>query len=145
MSVVAAAVRVVAPVAVTLVLAACAGGTDLETPAAAGTAVDRPAAAAAPDPQAEAGRRLAVDRNCVSCHSADGTDGVGPTWLGLDGSVERLTDGSTVVVDRDYLVRAIEQPAAEVVDGFVVVPMPAIEMSDDEVDAIVAYIESLAS
>ncbi|MEM9565815.1 MAG: cytochrome c [Actinomycetota bacterium] len=144
-------VRALALAAATaLVLAACAGGTDLDVPAGA-DASDSPDAGAnldadeLADPLVEAGRRLAVERNCVSCHSADGTDGVGPTWRGLAGSVERLRDGSTVVVDRAYLVRSIDEPGVEIVDGFDVVPMPVIELSADEVDALVAYIESLGS
>ena len=80
----------------------------------------------------------------MSCHTADGTSGVGPTWRGLHGSTEQLVDGTTVRVDRAYLVRSIREPGAQVVAGFEVVEMPTVELSAREVDDLVAYIESLA-
>ncbi len=150
------------PVAVAVVLAgavlllgACAGGTDVvvDPPAGAVTGTGEPdASSAGPaaarhgdgDGDADSGRRLAVERNCVSCHSADGSAGVGPTWRGLYGSTERLVDGRAVEVDDDYLARSIREPGAEVVVGFDVVEMPAIELGPAEIDDLLAYIRSLS-
>ncbi|MEM7273669.1 MAG: cytochrome c [Actinomycetota bacterium] len=118
--------------AVALLLGACAGGIDTG-PAAPGVAID----------PVEAGRALAVERNCVSCHSADGSTGVGPTWRGLYGSTERLTNGTNVTVDRTYLARSIREPGTEIVAGFDVVEMPTLDLTPFEIEALVAYIESL--
>lgn len=116
---------------------ACAGGTDVVAPAVA------PAAGGGSTGEVDAGRRLATEANCVSCHSVDGSTGVGPTWQGLFGSTERLADGTEVVVDRAYLARSIRRPGLETVAGFDVVEMPAVELTASEVDALVAYIESI--
>jgi cytochrome c oxidase subunit 2 len=55
---------------------------------------------------------------CVSCHSTDGTAGVGPTWLGIYGRQEALDDGSTVNVDDPYIRESIFDPTAKIVQGF---------------------------
>jgi cytochrome c oxidase subunit 2 len=91
----------------------------------------------------ERGEELARSRGCAGCHGGDFGGGAGPDWIGLAGSEVTLTDGSTVVADRDYLVRAIANPSAELVDGYNL-KMPANNLSDAEIDDIVAFIESLA-
>ncbi|HEY8528040.1 MAG TPA: cytochrome c [Acidimicrobiales bacterium] len=95
------------------------------------------------DAAAEEGRQLAQDKGCVSCHSADGDDGTGPTWAGLWGSTVELEGGETVVVDRDYVARSVREPREEVVEGFNPV-MPSYDLTDAEIDALVAYLEALA-
>lgn len=55
---------------------------------------------------------------CVSCHSLDGTPGVGPTWQGIYGREERLTDGTVAIVDDAYIRESIYDPNAKIVEGF---------------------------
>lgn len=55
---------------------------------------------------------------CVACHSVDGAAGVGPTWQGLYGREEQLTDGTTITVDDIYLRDAILDPNKQIVEGF---------------------------
>ncbi len=55
---------------------------------------------------------------CAACHSIDGSVGVGPTWLGIYGREELLTDGSSVTVLEDYINESILMPNEKVVDGF---------------------------
>lgn len=55
---------------------------------------------------------------CVSCHSIDGSDGVGPTWLGLYQRQEQLQDGSTVVADEEYIRNSILNPNEQLVAGY---------------------------
>jgi len=55
---------------------------------------------------------------CVACHSQDGTPSVGPTWQGLYDHEAQLTDGSTVIVDDEYITTAIHDPNAQIVAGF---------------------------
>ena len=88
----------------------------------------------------EQGRKLAQSRGCLGCHSVDGSAGVGPTWQGLFGKTETMVDGSTVVVDADYLKESILNPGARVVQGFAPI-MPPGSFSDQELDAINAYIK----
>lgn len=97
-----------------------------------------------PDLSARAaeGREIARSSGCVSCHGRNGEGGVGPAWSGLAGAPVELDGGETVVADRTYLRRSIIDPQADVVAGFNVA-MPLIELDDDAVDAIIAYIEEL--
>ncbi len=55
---------------------------------------------------------------CSGCHSIDGSPGAGPTWLGIYGREEPLTDGSVIVVDDAYIEESIYDPNAKVVEGF---------------------------
>ena len=87
------------------------------------------------------GRALAQSKGCVACHTVDGRPGVGPTWQGLFGKTETFADGSTARVDEDFLRGFIRNPKARNVKGFPPV-MPQIELADDELDALVAYIKA---
>lgn len=92
----------------------------------------------------ERGKQLAQANGCLGCHTTDGRPSVGPTWLGLYGRVETLQDGSTVTVDEAYLKEAILDPNAKIVKGFPPA-MPAFEtLSDEELQALIAFIKSLS-
>ena len=93
---------------------------------------------------ADQGKALAQSKGCVACHSVDGSPSVGPTWKGLYGKTTVLTDGSSVLADEAYLKRSIREPQAQVVKGFSPI-MPKVEVSDAELAALVAYIESFGS
>ncbi len=96
------------------------------------------------DPDAAAGQQLAA-ANCTSCHSVDGSDGTGPTWQGLFGSEVPLEDGSTVTADEEYIRESILNPTAKVHQGFPPI-MPSFEgvLTDEEINQIIAFIETLA-
>lgn len=89
------------------------------------------------------GRELADERGCTSCHTADGEPSTGPTWQGIWGSTVTLEDGTTVTVDRAYVARSVRDPQAQIVEGFAV-RMPTFDLTDDEIDDLVAYLQSLA-
>ena len=95
------------------------------------------------DPAAAAGQQLAA-ANCTGCHTIDGSDATGPTWLGLFGSEVTLEDGSTVTADEEYLRESILEPAAKVHQGFApIMPSFAGQLSDEEINQIIAYIATL--
>lgn len=96
------------------------------------------------DARVAQGQALVLSKGCVACHGVDGSAGVGPGWKGLSGKTQTLADGSTVLADEVYLRRAIQEPLAQVVKGFPPV-MPTVAMSDDELAALVAYIQSLGA
>jgi cytochrome c oxidase subunit 2 len=98
-------------------------------------------------PPVERGAKLAELKGCVGCHSADGSQGVGPTWLGKFGSEETLDDGTTVVVDEDYLHNSIINPNAQIVAGFQPNLMPSIygdTLSEEDINSLIEYIKSLS-
>jgi cytochrome c oxidase subunit 2 len=88
----------------------------------------------------EQGRTLAESGACMACHTTDGSTGLGPTWQGLFGKTETLADGTTIVVDEDYLKESILNPNAKVVQGFAPV-MPPGNYTDAELDALITYIK----
>lgn len=88
------------------------------------------------------GQALSQSKGCVACHTVDGSPRVGPSWKGLYGKLETMSDGSTARVDEAYLQSFIRNPQARQVKGFPPV-MPRIELSDEELAALVAYIQSL--
>lgn len=56
--------------------------------------------------------------NCVACHSTDGGPLAGPTWQGIIGREEALTDGSSIVVDAEYIRNSVLDPNSQIVAGF---------------------------
>jgi cytochrome c oxidase subunit 2 len=90
------------------------------------------------------GRQFAEEKGCLGCHSIDGSESTGPTWKGLYGKTEKLIDGTTIKVDAAYLKESILNPNASVVEGYSAM-MPPYQLSDDEIDALIAFTESLTS
>lgn len=91
---------------------------------------------------AREGQQVAEAQGCTSCHRVSGDDGIGPAWQGLAGSEVQLADGSVVVADEAYLTRAIVEPNAQVVEGYNAI-MPERALDEDEVAAIVAYLQEI--
>jgi cytochrome c oxidase subunit 2 len=124
-------------------LAACGGddsGGSAATTSGGGSATTGGGASA---DQVAAGKALARDRGCTTCHSSSGSKGTGPTWKGLYGSEVKLADGTTVTADETYLKESITDPSAKLVDGYGNL-MPQFNLTPAEQDQIVAYIKSLA-
>ena len=108
-------------------------------------AVQEETTAPTDDPVAK-GQSLANQNGCLGCHSIDGTRKVGPSFKGLVGSDRTVTkDGAvtTMKADTDYLIRAIREPGAEVTEGFPAVMPPYPGLSDEDIEAIEAWMRSL--
>ncbi len=91
--------------------------------------------AAPVDPLVATGASLAASNGCVACHSTDGVAGAGPSWQGLSASV-----------DAEYIRTAIVNPNVVIAEGYVEGVMPstyADTLSEEDLDALVAYISSL--
>jgi cytochrome c oxidase subunit 2 len=90
--------------------------------------------------------KVLQDKFCTTCHSIDGTPMVGPTFMGMYKKTQVVTDPDgkehKVVVDDAYLVKAIQDPMAEILKGYPPA-MPATPLSDDELKLVVDYIKSL--
>jgi cytochrome c oxidase subunit II len=86
--------------------------------------------------------KLLEAKDCLTCHSIDGSEGIGPTLKGIYGRKTKLTNGATIIADDVYLRDAIVNPSKTVVNGFDD-NMPKPELTDEEVNAIVEYLENL--
>ncbi len=94
------------------------------------------------DAQAMRGQQVSTDYGCIACHTVDGSPGVGPSWLGMWGRTETLSDGSSVVVDEAYFVDSILNPGRDIVAGYPNVMLRAF-VTEDEVRDLVAFARSL--
>lgn len=96
--------------------------------------------------EGSAGEALLGKHGCLGCHSTDGSPKVGPTFKGLFGrQLTVITDGKerSLTADFDYVLQSIRQPNADVVKGFPAI-MPAFDhLPEDELKAMVDYIEGL--
>jgi cytochrome c oxidase subunit 2 len=83
---------------------------------------------------------------CLACHSVDGSERAGPTWLNLIGSEETLTDGTIITVNDNYLVESILNPQAKIVQGYenVVMPPTGSNMNEQQIEDIIEFIKSLS-
>ena len=93
------------------------------------------------------GKALYSSLGCSSCHSLDGSKGVGPTFKGLYGSKVKLTNGQTVTADDAYLLESIEDPDAKTVDGYSPGIMSGVikphQVSESDARDLIAFIETL--
>ena len=81
---------------------------------------------------------------CATCHSIDGSRIVGPSFKGVYGRQEKMTDGSTVAVDDAYIKESILNPTAKVVDGFApAMPPYQGQLSDDDIKNIIEYLKTV--
>lgn len=84
-------------------------------------------------------------KQCLSCHSTDGTVMVGPTFKGAFGSKQTIVAAGAekeVLVDEAYLAGAMREPMAEVLKGYPPA-MPKFSLSDAEIKDVVDYIRSI--
>jgi len=93
---------------------------------------------------AEWGKLQYERKGCNSCHTLDGSRSKGPSWKGIWGKMEKLSDGKTVLVDETYVRESMMNPQAKVVDGFQPI-MPTFQglLKENEIKGLVAFIMSL--
>ena len=92
------------------------------------------------------GLTLMKKNACLSCHTQDGTKLVGPSLKGLMGKNEIvLVDGQEkeITIDRSYLINSIKNPNAEIVNEFLPNLMPQLPLTDEELNHIADYIETI--
>jgi cytochrome c oxidase subunit II len=93
------------------------------------------------------GEKYFARYGCVSCHQLQpgGPKLVGPNFGdGIFGKQERLTDGSTVTVDEEYLHESIRMPNAKVVIGHAPGQMPSQDhVPEDHVRDIIEFLKTI--
>jgi cytochrome c oxidase subunit 2 len=93
---------------------------------------------------AEQGEMLVQRNACMTCHSADGSSMQGPTFKGIWGREQRMTDGTVVTVDENYIRESILEPNAKIVQGYQpVMPNYTGVLNDRQIDAIIEYLKTV--
>lgn len=95
-------------------------------------------------PLAERGKILVEQGTCISCHSLGSDKKIGPGFSGLWGKTTQLEDGSSVVVDENYIRESILYPAKKIVKGFGNLMNPQ-NLSETEIDAVIEYFKTQSS
>ncbi|MBE7490566.1 MAG: cytochrome c oxidase subunit II [Planctomycetes bacterium] len=82
------------------------------------------------------------ERNCKICHTIDGKKGTGPSFKGIWGKEEEMSDGSRVIVDEAYVRESLNEPGKRIVKGY---PnsMTPFKFQDYEYEGIYAFLKSL--
>ncbi|BCJ86872.1 cytochrome c oxidase subunit II [Effusibacillus dendaii] len=92
----------------------------------------------------QAGQKLATQFGCLGCHAIDGSTKVGPSWKGLYGKDQKLTNGSTVKVDDKFIEQVINNPSSAVPEGFQpTMPPFAGKLDDKQMKSIIEYMKTL--
>jgi len=94
------------------------------------------------------GLKILQKNGCIACHSIDGSKVVGPSFKGLAGSMRTVTtNGATrqVKADEAYIKNSIDNPDADVVDGYPAGLMKSYSkmISAEEMEQINEYFKSL--
>jgi cytochrome c oxidase subunit 2 len=101
-------------------------------------------------PPAKKGEKLFNLRGCTQCHALEAKPGMaGPSFKGDSGSgifgeTHTMTDGTTALVDENYIRESILDPEAKVVRGFKP-QMPSFKgkISDKDITNLIEFIKSL--
>lgn len=96
-------------------------------------------------PLGDLGEKLFTTKACATCHTIDGTPSIGPTLKDIYNHNVTLDNGSSVLVDENYIRRSIIDPQSELVRGYPAV-MPTYQglLKEREVDALIAFIKSIS-
>ena len=94
--------------------------------------------------KADFGQRVYKAKGCDACHTTTGDAKVGPTFKGIWGRKEALSDGSSVTVDENYVRNSILNPNGQIVAGYAPqMPSFAGQISDDQIDALIVFMKTL--
>ena len=95
-------------------------------------------------PPAELGAKLYEAKGCNACHSLDGSRKVGPSFKGIYGREEAMTDGAKIAADENYLRESILAPQAKVVAGYPpVMPSYQGQLNEKQITALIEYMKTL--
>ena len=98
-------------------------------------------------PLEELGAKLYSKKACNTCNTLDGTALVGPSYLQTSqmwGQERVFDDGSSAIIDENYVRSSILEPQIQIVAGYQGV-MPTYQglLNDRELDALIAFLKTL--
>jgi mono/diheme cytochrome c family protein len=97
-------------------------------------------------PAGGTGEALFTQLGCQGCHSLEGAKGTGPPLNGIAGKPRKLADGKTAVANDAYLLEAIRDPDAKIVQGYQPGVMTAVvrpnQVSEPDAKKLTDFIKS---
>ncbi len=94
------------------------------------------------------GLAILKKNGCVACHSSDGSKLVGPSYLGIWGEEQQVTENGqekTVKIDSAYIRQSIFDPNSQIVKGYqkgLMQPYQGV-VSNDDISKIIEYLKTL--
>jgi cytochrome c oxidase subunit 2 len=94
------------------------------------------------------GYLLLRNTGCIACHSLDGNKLVGPSFKGLYGSQKVVTNTSgrtSITADDAYIIRSINEPDVEIVEGYSKGLMQSYSdmLSEEDLKIIIDYLKTI--
>ena len=90
------------------------------------------------------GEKLYIEKSCITCHSIEGARMIGPPLNNIFGQIVYHNDGTSSIVDKEYLIESIKYPSVKISKGYDNQMNSYIDLlSDDEIEALVGYIKDL--
>jgi cytochrome c oxidase subunit 2 len=92
------------------------------------------------------GEQLFASNGCPACHNVDASLGasVGPNLANVAGTMQPLEGGEEHIADAAYIRESIMQPQAQIVRGYTSAAMPAFNLPQSQLDALVSYLAHLS-
>ena len=88
------------------------------------------------------GYDLYIKHACNTCHSLDGSRMVGPSFNGVYGKKIEFNDGRSLIVDDEYLRKAIIDPSIEIVKGYPnLMGSYKSVLSKDDINILIGFIK----
>lgn len=97
------------------------------------------------NPPTSSGEKLFNANGCLNCHSTEGhiLSKIGPSLKGIYGKTVELNDGTTTLVDDNYIKESIVDSYKKIVKGYPAA-MPSYKgFTEAELNNLVSYIKEL--
>jgi cytochrome c oxidase subunit II len=91
-------------------------------------------------PLPDLGQSVFQTQACNACHSIDGSPLVGPSLQGTWGQPRPQTDGSSPIMDADYVIESIVTPSQRITQGYPPAMPPYPNLTERQLQGLVAYI-----
>src|SRR6185436_7141384 len=69
-------------------------------------------------PPEQLGKKVYEKKGCNACHTVDGSARVGPSWLHDFGTQVPISDGTSVLMDENYIRESMMSPTTKIRQGF---------------------------
>ena len=82
--------------------------------------------------------------NCIACHTIDGSARIGPSFKGNYGTPRKISGGSEITMDENYIRESLMTPNAKIREGYPA-SMTSFEgkLNEKQITGVIEFIKSL--